>query len=317
MKHITMVALPDPAAENFTFDFGPALTHENLTLLSWQQARTAETKPNALLVYWGTKPADVKSVLDEFDSIEWVQLPSAGIESYQEAMTAHPDRVWTTAKGSFAKPVGEHALALTLALLRDLPDRVRATTWGPQGGQTLNGMKVVITGAGGVSQEILRLIKMFDTEVTIVRRSDAPVPGADRTVSFDQFGSVLEDADVLILGSALTAETKNMLGAAEFARMQPSSVVVNIARGGVIDTDALVDALDAGQIKGAGLDVTAPEPLPDGHPLWAMDNVIITPHSADTRDMIRTPMQDRIRANITAFAEGTDFEGVANAELGY
>ena len=317
MKHLTMVALPDPASEDFLIDFGPALEHQNLTVLSWQQARTGQTPPNSLLVYWGTNPADVKSALDEFPSIEWVQLPSAGIESYQQAMTAHPDKVWTTAKGSFAKPVGEHALALTLALLRDLPTRVRATSWGPQGGATLNGMHVVITGAGGVSQEILRLFTSFDVTTTIVRRSNDPLPGADRTVSFDEFGESLQDADVLVLGSAMTEETRNMLGADQFAQMKPNSVVVNIGRGGLIDTDALVDALDAGQIAGAGLDVTEPEPLPDGHPLWEMDNVIITPHTADTRDMIRKPMQDRINANITAFCAGTEFEGVADPLLGY
>lgn len=312
-----MVAFPDPAAENFRHDFGPVLDHDNLSVLSWQQARNAQQAPNCLLVYWGTKPADVKSVLDEFPSIEWVQLPSAGIESYQEAMSAHPDKAWTTAKGSFAKPVGEHALALSLALLRDLPTRIRATSWGPQGGATLNGMHVVITGAGGVSQEILRLFRMFEVTTTIVRRGTEPLPGADRTVTFAQFGEALRDADVLVLGSALTEETKNMLGADEFAQMKPSSIVVNIGRGGLIDTDALVDALDAGQISGAGLDVTAPEPLPDGHPLWEMENVIITPHSADTRDMIRKPMQDRIRTNIVAFSTGAPLEGVADPLLGY
>ncbi len=317
MKQLTMVALPDPAAEDFRHDFGPALEHDSLSVLSWQQARSEAAEPNSLLVYWGSKPADVKSVLDEFPSIEWVQLPSAGIESYQDAMTAHPEKVWTTAKGSFAKPVGEHALALTLALLRDLPTRIRATSWGPQGGATLNGMHVVITGAGGVSQEILRLFSMFEVTTTIVRRHPEPLPGADHTVTFAEFGESLRTADVLVLGSALTDETKNMLGAAEFALMKPSSVVVNIGRGGLIDTDALVDAVVAGQIAGAGLDVTAPEPLPDGHPLWEMDNVIITPHSADTREMIRKPMQDRIRANVAAFSAGTEMVGVADPLLGY
>lgn len=317
MRNLTVVALPNAKDPEFLEIFGPALQHDHVTVYGGEEAKANNVEPNALVVYWGTPHADVKSALDDFPTIEWVQLPSAGIEKYQEAMTAHPTKVWTTAKGAFAKPVGEHTLMLTLALLRLLPERLRAKTWGKPDGTSLHGLNVLITGAGGVSLEIMRLFRAFDVNITIVRRHGQDVPGADRTVAFAEFDRVLPEADVVILGSALTAETENMIGAEQLELMKSSALLINIGRGGLVDTDALVAALENNSIAGAGLDVTAPEPLPDGHRLWDLDNVIITPHSADTREMIAIPMRERLAANVKAFVHRTEYEGVADPLLGY
>lgn len=264
--------------------------------------------------------AGLAPVLRSHPGIGWVQLPYAGVDAFASALAEEhrPGLVWTSAKGAYAQPVAEHALALTLALLRVLPERVRATSWATvQEGRSLYGLDVVLIGAGGIALELLRLLEPFGTRVTIVRRSTAPVPGAARTVTADRLAEVLPDADVVIVAAALTAGTRHLLGAAELAAMKRTAYLVNIARGGLVDTEALVAALASGTIAGAGIDVTDPEPLPDGHPLWSEPACLITPHQADTPEMVAPLLAERIRLNVRAFLEDGRFVGRVDPAAGY
>ncbi|MDQ1583634.1 MAG: hypothetical protein QOF36_1688 [Microbacteriaceae bacterium] len=281
-----------------------------------------ELSANTRGVLWlsYSKPNELDDVLRENPQIGWVQLPLAGVDSYADVVRerARPGLLWTSAKGAYAEPVAEHALVLTLALLRMIPKRVRAKSWStvPEG-RSLYGLNVVIIGAGGIARELLRLLAPFDAHVTIVRRSAEPVAGAVRTVQSDALSDVLPDADVVIVAAALVEGTTRLLGTREFGLMKPTAYVVNIARGGLIDTDALVDALSSGGIAGAGVDVTDPEPLPDGHPLWSEPNCIVTPHAADTPEMTAPLLAERIRLNVEAFLGDGRFIGVVDPESGY
>ena len=267
---------------------------------------------------WHGNGADLASVLDAHPGIGWVQLHLAGVEKCAEAFAGHPDLVWTSAKGSFAEPVAEHALALTLAVLRQLPEKARSSSWAPvRQGISLYGRNVVIIGAGGIAIELMRLLAPFDVSVTIVRRTTTPLPGADRTVAAEQLLEVLPAADVVIVAAAATDETAQLIGAAELAAMKPTAALVNIARGRLVDTDALVAALKSGHLWGAGLDVTDPEPLPAEHPLWAAPRSVITSHSADTQEMVVPLMAVRIRANVAAFLGGNGFVGLVDTKAGY
>ena len=274
-------------------------------------------------VVWLTAslPDQLRAVLDEHPAIEWVQLPWAGVDAFSDLIAGYADTplpLWTSAKGAYSEPVAEHALALTLALLRSLPQKAHATSWATsEVGISLYGRNVVIVGAGGIAVEIMRLLAPFRVTVTIVRRSSTPLPGADHTVAAADLLEVLPDADVVILAAASTNDTAKMFGAAEFAAMKRSAVLVNIARGALVDTDALVAALAAGEIEGAGLDVTAPEPLPDGHPLWNEPRCIITSHSADTKDMTEPLLAGRITANVRALLDTGRFVGVVDTRAGY
>ena len=274
-------------------------------------------------VVWLTAslPDQLQRVLDEHPGIEWVQLPWAGVDAFSELLSGYADKrlpLWTSAKGAYSEPVAEHALALTLALLRALPQKAHATTWATtEVGTSLYGRDVVIAGAGGIAVEIMRLLAPFRVKVTIVRRSPTPLPGADRTVAAADLLEVLPDADVVIVAAASTGDTAKMFGAAQFAAMKQSAVLVNIARGALVDTDALVAALAAGEIDGAGLDVTAPEPLPDGHPLWSEPRCIITSHSADTKAMTEPLLAGRITANVRALLDSGRFVGVVDLGAGY
>lgn len=276
-----------------------------------------DEQPEALILDHGNPKQELTAVLDSTPSIRWVQLPSAGIEAYADALSRHPEKVWTSAKGAYAKPVAEHALALSLALLRHLPERARARSWGAATGTSLHGLRAVVIGAGGVGLEILRLFRCFDMEVDVVRRTLATVPGAARTTTPAHLAELLPAADVVVVAAALTPDTSKLIGAPELALMKPSAILVNIARGGLVDTDAVVEALRAGTIAGAALDVTDPEPLPDGHPLWDEPHALITPHAADTIEMIRPLLGERVTENLKRFAAGKDLEGLVDAAAGY
>jgi phosphoglycerate dehydrogenase-like enzyme len=259
----------------------------------------------------------LRSTLATRPGISWVQLPQAGVEQAFQAGVVDRQRRWTSAKGAFAEPVAEHALALTLAGLRQLKVRARARTWGKPAGESLFGQPVTVVGAGGIATVLLRLLEPFGTPVTIVRQHAEPVPGAVRTLTTQRLTEALAGARAIVLTAALTPQTRGLIGRAELAAMDPDSWLVNVARGGVVDTEALVDALRTGQIGGAALDVTDPEPLPAGHPLWDLPTCLITPHTADTEEMIRPLLASRIAENVRRLAAGQDLVGLLQPDLGY
>jgi phosphoglycerate dehydrogenase-like enzyme len=260
---------------------------------------------------------ELSQLLADRPGIGWIQLPSAGIERYSEVIAAHRDRKWTSAKGAYAAPVAEHILALTLASLRHLPQLARTRTWGPEVGSSLYGSRVVIIGAGGIGVEAVRLFRAFNTDITVVRRRQEPVASADRTVTTGELKAVLADADVVVIAAALTEGTTGLIGKDELALMKSSSVLVNIARGKLVDTAALLAALREERLAGAALDVTDPEPLPDGHPLWDEPRCLITPHTADTEDMVRPLISARIRTNVERWAACEELKGLVDVEAGY
>ena len=273
-------------------------------------------------VIWlsNARAREFTGILERYPGIGWAQLPWAGVDAFSSIFapySARPKPLWTSAKGAYAEPVAEHILAMTLALLRELPTRVVARGWGDKIGRSLFGLNVVVIGAGGIAIELLRLLEPFRVQVTVVRRSTEPLPGAERTITSDHLHEVLPDADVVVVAAALTGGTTRLIGAAELDAMKSSAILVNIARGGLVDTDALVVALASGAIAGAGLDVTEPEPLPDGHPLWSEPRALITSHSADTPEMTTPLLAERVKTNVRAFLDHGRFEGVVDPEAGY
>jgi phosphoglycerate dehydrogenase-like enzyme len=264
--------------------------------------------------------ASLSEVLERHPQVSWVQLPWAGVDSFAETLERFRDdgRVWTSAKGSYARPVAEHALMLALSVLREVPRRARARSWqADERGRSLLGARVVVLGGGGIAEELLRLLEPFGVHATVVRRRDAPFAGAERTVTDAALPEVLADADVLFLAAALTERTRGMIGAAELAMLPNDAVLVNVARGALIDTDALVAELASGRLGGAGLDVTEPEPLPTGHPLWDLDNALVTPHVADTEAMTVPLFAARVEANVAAFLGRGEWVGRIDLHAGY
>ncbi|HEY1626545.1 MAG TPA: NAD(P)-dependent oxidoreductase [Streptosporangiaceae bacterium] len=260
---------------------------------------------------------ELRAVLGAHPEITWVQLPSAGIEPVAEAGLLDHQRQWTSAKGAYAEPVAEHALALLLAGLRHLPERARARSWGKPYAQTLFDEPVTIVGGGGITSALVRLLEPFRVRVTVVRRSPEPVPGAVATIGSDRLREALPGARAVVLALALTADNRGLIGREEFAAMDEQAWLVNVARGGLVDTGALVDALRSRTIGGAALDVTDPEPLPGGHPLWDLPNCLITPHTADTEEMTQPLLASRIAENVRRLANGQELTGRVDPDLGY
>ena len=273
------------------------------------------------LVWLGGSVGELAAVLAENPAIGWVQLPLAGVENVAELFAAQADArlpVWTSAKGAYAEPVAEHAVALTLSLLRQVPSKARSHEWAsPREGISLYGRNVTIVGAGGIAIEIMRLMAPFEVVITVVRREALDLAGAARTVTVSGLRDVLPQADVVILAAAATEETSGLLGARELALMKPSAVLVNVARGSLVDQDALVASLRSGHLWGVGLDVTSPEPLEAGHPLWSAPRCVITSHSADTDEMVEPLLARRVSANVAAFLGDGRFVGRVDPAVGY
>lgn len=263
---------------------------------------------------------ELRALLASGPGVRWVQLPWAGVEGFAALGVFAADssgRRWTCGKGVYAEPVAEHALALALAGLRSVPERVRATKWGRQAGVSLFDGRVTILGGGGIAESLVELLRPMRTEVTIVRKRAEELSGAALSVTPDRLHDVLPGADVVFLALALTPETDGIIGAEELRLMERHAWIVNVARGRHIVTDDLVVALREGWIGGAGLDVTHPEPLPEGHPLWSLPNVIITPHTANTESMAQPLLSARIRENVQRFGAGDQLVGAVDPSSGY
>ena len=261
------------------------------------------------------------AVLAQGPGIRWVQLPWAGVEAFHGLDLFGDGRQWTCGKGIYAEEVAELAHGMIVACLRGLPELARRTTWDRDYGQTavpLHGRRVVILGGGGIAEALIRLLAPWRCPITVVRRhvGDA-VPGADRVVGTERLAEVLPEADVLVLALALTPETRGIISADQLALVPEDAVLVNVARGGHVDSMALVEALAAGRLRGAGLDVTDPEPLPDGHPLWAEPRCILTPHTANTIAMAKPVLFARIQENVRRFAAGEPLIGPIDSAAGY
>jgi phosphoglycerate dehydrogenase-like enzyme len=270
-------------------------------------------------VVW-TNPYDadgLRAVLERAPQARWVQLPWAGVEHFAAAGIFDDGRTWTCGKGVYADPCAEHALALLLAGFRDLHERVVATKWGRQSGHTLYDGRVTILGGGGITEAFLTLLAPFRVTTTVVRRRPTPMDGVARVVGPDSLRDALRDADAVVLALALTPETEGVIGRAELDAMPDHAWLVNVARGRHVVTDELVGALKDGAIGGAGLDVTDPEPLPEGHPLWDLPNCIITPHTANTLEMAQPILSARIADNIRRFIAGEPLVGLVDPKLGY
>jgi phosphoglycerate dehydrogenase-like enzyme len=273
--------------------------------------------PEALV--W-LNPEDVEGLrvaLDATPSVRWVQLPFAGVENVATTGLFADGRTWTSAKGTYGPACAEHALALALAGLRYLPERITARTWGDQAAGTLLGADVTILGGGGIASNLVRMLTPFETRITVVRRQDIPLPGADRTVPVARLAEALGGALVVFVALALTPETTGIVASPQLEAMGEQAWLINVARGPHVVTDDLVGALRTGTIAGAGLDVTDPEPLPEGHPLWDLDNCIITPHTANPLASAIPLLAGRVRRNVAHLVAGEPFEGLVDVHAGY
>lgn len=260
-------------------------------------------------------------------NLRWVQTLSAGVEqvlhkSGSDAL-AMSDIVLTNNQIVQGPEIADHAMAMLLALTRFLPtylQRQADENWQgrPYTLLELNGKNALVIGMGGIGLQIAIRAWAHGMNVVGVDPEDiAYFPYVESIVKPDMLDSVIGDADVIFMAAPHTPKSHRMIGPDQFEAMKEGSYFIAVSRGGTYDLGSLVKALDSKKLAGAGVDVTDPEPLPKGHALWKMENVIITPHIAGRSDMDRGRMLGIVKSNIQRFADGMPLFNVVDKQKGY
>ncbi len=297
-------------------DSRPAM-HAALSAAVEAAGGTVVGPEDASALVWAD-PAAVDVFREHIDAAPhatWVQLPYAGIETLVHLLDG--SHHWTCGKGVYADACAEWMIAALLTAFRDMPTFARADSWPKQTGRNLLSANITLLGGGGLAESFLRLIEPWGCATTVVRRSAEPIPGAARTFTTDDRLTAVADADAVIVCLALTPETTGIVDADLLAAMPDDAWLLNIGRGPHVDNDDLIAALDAGTIAGAVLDVTDPEPLPDGHALWRYDNVLITPHVGNTPEMGLPLIASRVKENVRRWIAGDELLGPVDLDAGY
>jgi phosphoglycerate dehydrogenase-like enzyme len=257
--------------------------------------------------------------------LRWYQQWGAGADWIMEHPEAQgKDWIVTNASGLHAIPISEHIFTLMLALARRIPEAVQAQerhAWVRSGGLPpifeLAGKTLVLIGVGAIGERTARIAEAMEMRVIGVRRDpDRPAQGVARMVGPDQLDKVLPEADLVVLTVPLTPETQQMIGPRQLALMKPTACIINIGRGGTIDQDALIEALNNGQIGGAGLDVTDPEPLPADSPLWDAPNTLITGHYAGSTPVYQERALAIFQDNLARYIAGQPLRNRLDLSLG-
>jgi phosphoglycerate dehydrogenase-like enzyme len=205
-----------------------------------------------------------------------------------------------------------------LALGRNLPRRIKATSWGKSDAFSFYDRNILIIGAGGIAEELISLLKPFRAKVTVVRNnSKVAVAGATRTAGLEQLDDLIAESDLVIIACALTEKTRGMFDYRRFQQFKKGSYLVNIARGPIVVSDDLLRALDEQLLAGAGTDVTDPEPLPEGHSFFGRTDLIVTPHTADTKEIVTGLFAKRVFHNVKAYLGQGQYLGLVDKDLGY
>lgn len=295
----------------------------NVTILNVRSAREAlRHAPNAHGI---DARFATNAVLRAAPNLVWVQSPSAGVERYLkvDALRENDAIVFTNMQGVHGPTIAEHSFAMLLTLTRNLQEYTNPETKGSwqrsrRASTALNGKTIFVVGLGGIGNEVAKIGNGFGMRVLATRRSDTPKPRyVDEQGLPGDLDRFLKEADVVVLCVPLTDETRGMIGEDQLATMKDGAYLINVARGPVVDHDALVASLESEHLAGACLDVTDPEPLPKNHPLWSFENVIITPHVSGRSELTRKVWKATYLENIRRFAAGDPLLNVVDKAAGY
>jgi phosphoglycerate dehydrogenase-like enzyme len=284
----------------------------------------AEAAPEATVMLNWSAPRELnRSVFLMAPKLAWVHSRNAGLDSFLFPELVASQVTLTNGSGVFSAPLGEFALAAMLYFAKDFRRMIRnqvAAEWEPFDVLRLAGQTVGIVGYGDIGREVAWRAHAMGMRVFALKRH--PPAGSDlgpieKMYATSELHEMIAACDYVVVAAPLTAETHHMIGEAEFAAMKPEAIIINVGRGPVIDEAAMIKALAAGRIKGAGLDVFEHEPLPAESPLYKMENVLVSPHCADnTPDWLDNAMKFFI-AQFERFQKGEPLQNVVNKHLGY
>ena len=274
------------------------------------------------ILNWSAPRELLEAVFAMCPNVRWVHSRSAGLDSVLFPELVRSDVILTNGRGVFSASLGEFALAAILYFAKDFRRMIRnqsAERWEPFDVQVVAGKTVGIVGYGDIGLAVATRVHAMGMRVLATKRHSPPGddPLIERYYSPEQLGKMMAHCDYVVVAAPLTKETRHMIGEPEFAAMKPNAVVINVGRGPVIDEEALVKALTSGRIKGAGLDVFEHEPLPAGHPLYQLENVLLSPHCADNTPDWKDRAMDFFLRQYDRFAKDEPLENVVNKRLGY
>lgn len=296
---------------------GPAPDLTESELARWRQLTAAAE------VLFDFDWHDPASLPQRCPRLRWIQATSAGVGTFMARTELDRSAIEvTTAAGVHAVPLAEFAVMGALHFVKGMPDlnrRKAARHWERYATHRLAGRRALVVGVGSVGRRVADSFAALGVEVTgLSRRARREPPtGVSRMIERSELRDALARTDIVVIACPLTEETRGLLGAAEIAALPAHAIVVNIGRGPVIDEPALVAALADDRIAGACLDVFADEPLPADSPLWGMDNVIVSPHSASTLADENAALVDLFLDNLARHLDGRPRRNVFDAAAGY
>lgn len=276
----------------------------------------------AVILQWSGTPELLRAVLASCPEVRWIHSRAAGVDNLLFPEIVNSEVLLTNGSGVFSASLGEFVLGAILYFAKGFGRMVRnqmAGRWEPFDVQEIDGQTVGIIGYGDIGRAVARRVKPLGMRVLATKRHPPALPDSlvEHFYRPEERREMVAACDYIVATAPLTAETRHMIGEAEFAVMKASAVVINVGRGPVIDEAALVGALAAKRIKGAALDVFEHEPLPAGHALYSLENVLLSPHCADhTADWQDRAMRFFLE-QYQSFQKGEPLRNVVEKRLGY
>lgn len=266
--------------------------------------------------------------LKDAKKLKWIHSTAAGVAQLAYPELQESGILVTNPRGIFSKPMAEHTLGMMIALARNFPDSTRyqdKCTWGqsliwdkPEQLTELNGKTLLIIGFGSIGQELAKRAKAFEMRVWGVTRSGkSDTSLAERIVPATELHTVLPEADYIVIAAPETTETKQLIAAEEIAKMKRGARLLNLGRGSLLDEQALIAALENGQLAGAALDVTSVEPLPSDSPLWKAPNLFITPHTSGVSELLWVRQTEMLLHLLELWFSGGEMTNIVDLRLGY
>jgi phosphoglycerate dehydrogenase-like enzyme len=321
MKDVTVwvLARPDDPSLAVLDEAGPGVRF----VFGAAAADFAEAPPADAIFVCSMGRADLEPVLALAPRARWVHSRAAGLDSLLFPALVNSDVLLTHGRGVFSRSLAEFVIAALLYFARDFPRLLRSQrrgVWEPFEPQDLAGRTLGIVGYGDIGHAVAERAHRLGMRALALRRRpilSGTDPWADETLPTDQLLSLMRRADDVVVAAPLTPDTRGFVGESAIGAMKPSAVLVNVGRGPVLDEAALVRALSERRIRGAALDVFETEPLPSGHPLYGLDNVLVSPHCADNTPGWREAAMRPFLRNLESFRRGERLLNVVDKALGY
>jgi phosphoglycerate dehydrogenase-like enzyme len=318
---LTLLVIGDPAA-GYLKPLA-ALPPETRIIVSRDRARLREAAPEADVILNGDflDPTLLTETFPYATRVRWVHALMAGVDKVLSPEIVASNVPMTNGRGLFRRALAEWTVGAMVYFAYDFRRLMRnqeAGRWESFDHPTLFGRTLGIVGYGSIGQAIAKRARAFGMRIVILRRSQSAAdPLVDQAYTPDQLNAMLAECDYVAVTTPLTAETRGMIGAAQIAAMKASAVLINVGRGAVIDEAALIAALEAGKLRGAALDVFTTEPLPAGHPFYGLENVLLSPHTADRSPESRSGAVQFFIENFERFRKGEPLKNVVDKHAGY